>query len=785
VRTRSGILAVYFLSGACGLVYEVVWTRYLQLTFGITVFATTAVLAAYMAGLGLGSWLVGRRIDGVRDPLRAYALLEIGIGLYALAVSTIFRALTPVYVEVANALADRFLLFNLARAGLAFAVLLVPTTLMGGTVPAMGRYLVTRRESIGRDVGLLYAVNTVGAVVGCLVTGFVLLPTLGMARTVACAAAINVAIGLALLPGRRYDARDESLPRVTDVVRTRVPAAVVLAVLVVAISGFSSLASEVVWTRVLVIHLFNTTYAFSIMLAMYLAGIALGGALPLRYYDRVERPLTWLGAVQVAVGLAMVMAACAYLPLRWVGTASTGSWILSLVVMTIRAAIVLLPAAFLFGVTFPLVVRVMLVDLGRTGRHLAGAYTANTVGAVLGAVVGGFVLIPQLGLRGTLLALSGLNVAAGAACWWMDTTGFRRWRLVGVAAIVLVLPSVLVPRTIFFDALQGSTATLIHYREGVTDTTGVWEYPNGMRIVTYGDMRGTAGTHTDLLNRAQGHLAHLLHPAPRRSLQICFGVGNTLAAAALHPEVERLDCVELSPHVRETAKFFWTNHGVLDDPKVRLIIDDGRNYLLRTRRHYDVITLEPPDIFTAGVVNLYTEEFYRLAAGALAPDGILCQWLPIGEMEDVEMRMLVRAFQEVFPETSMWREALGPGASPLLLVGSKRPLHLDPAVLAMRMRNPAIAGDLARIGMGTPEGLAAFYLGGPEETRRWIAAAPSVTDDRTVVDFTNPRSPYSGFGFGYFRASGAERARRQRHIAELAAWQARMHAAARPLWGDR
>jgi spermidine synthase len=782
VRTRSGILAVYFLSGACGLVYEVVWTRYLQLTFGITVFATTAVLAAYMAGLGLGSWLVGRRIDGVRDPLRAYALLEIGIGLYALAVSTIFRALTPVYVEVANALADRFLLFNLARAGLAFAVLLVPTTLMGGTVPAMGRYLVTRRESIGRDVGLLYAVNTVGAVVGCLVTGFVLLPTLGMARTVACTAAINVAIGLALLPGRRYDARDESLPRVTDVVRTRVPAAVVLAVLVVAISGFSSLASEVVWTRVLVIHLFNTTYAFSIMLAMYLAGIALGGALPLRYYDRVERPLTWLGAVQVAVGVAVVVAACAYLPLRWVGTASTGSWAASVAVMGIRAGIVLLPAAFLFGVTFPLVVRVMLVDLARTGRHLAAAYTANTVGAVLGAVVGGFVLIPRLGLRGTLLALSALNVAAGAACWSMDTHGARRWRLLGAAAAALVLPSVLVPKTIFFDALQGSTAKLIHYREGVTDTTGVWEYPNGTRIVTYGDLRGTAGTHTELLNRAQGHLAHLLHPAPRRSLQICFGVGNTLAAAALHPEVERLDCVELSPHVRETAKFFWTNHGVLDDPKVHLIVDDGRNYLLRTRERYDVITLEPPDIFTAGVVHLYTEEFYRLAAGALADDGIFCQWLPIAEMEDVEMRMLVRAFQEVFPETSMWREGLGLGA-PLLLVGSKRPLRPDPVALAVRMRNPAIAGDLARIGMGTPEALTAFYLGGPEETRRWVAGAPSVTDDRTLVDFTNPRSAYSGFGFGYFRASGAERARLQRHIADLAAMQERLHAEARPLWG--
>jgi spermidine synthase len=764
VRDRSSVLAIYFLSGASGLVYEVVWTRHLQLTFGITVFATTAVLASYMAGLGLGSWLVGRRIDRARDPLRVYATLEIGIGIYALAVSTIFRALTPAYVEVANALADRFLLFNIARAGLAFLVLLVPTTFMGGTVPAMGRYLVTHRESVGRDTGILYAINTFGAVIGCMMTGFVLLPELGMTRTVLCAAAVNIGIGVVLLLTRRGGDSRLAPPAPAADTRVRPPATV-------------RLASEVVWTRVLVIHLFNTTYAFSIMLAMYLAGITLGDAALLRRYDRIERPLLWLGTVQVLIGVAIVVAAWAYLPLRWIGSASTGNWVLSVITMTARAGFVLLPAAFLFGTTFPLVARVMLVDLGRAGRHLAAAYTANTFGAVLGAVVGGFVLIPRLGLRGTLVALSALNVAAGMSCWWMATRGAQRRGLLGLAAVVLVLPAVLVPRTIFFDALQGTQAKLIHYREGATDTTGVWEYPDGSRIVTYGDLRGTAGTQTDPLNRVQGHLAHLLHPAPRRSLQICFGVGNTLSAAALHPEVEQLDCVELSPHVRETAAFFWTNQNVLADPKVRLIIDDGRNYLLRTRERYDVITLEPPDIFTAGVVNLYTEEFYRLAAGALTDDGILCQWLPIGEMEDVEMRMLVRAFQEVFPETSMWREGPSP-APPLLLVGSKRPLHVDPAALATRMQNPAIAADLARIGMGTPEALAAFYLGGPEETRRWVGDAPSVTDDRTVVDFTNPRSPYSGFGFGYFRATGAERVRLRQHSADIAAMFDRLHAAA-------
>jgi hypothetical protein len=273
---------------------------------------------------------------------------------------------------------------------------------------------------------------------------------------------------------------------------------------------------------------------------------------------------------------------------------------------------------------------------------------------------------------------------------------------------------------------------------------------------------------TDELNRVQAHLAHLLHPNPKRSLQICFGVGNTLAAAALHPEVERLDCVELSPHVRQTAPYFWTNDRVLENPKVRLIFDDGRNYLLRTRERYDVITLEPPDIYTAGVVNLYTEEFYRLAAAALADDGILCQWLPAGQTNEDELRMLVAAFTAVFPETSLWLEGRGPGA-PLLFVGSKRPLRLDADALARRMQHDAIRKDLTRLRIGTPAELFQLFVAGPEATRRWVAGATPVTDDHTVVDFTTPRSVYSGFGFGYYKVKGAEADAVRRHLGELAA----------------
>jgi spermidine synthase len=204
--------------------------------------------------------------------------------------------------------------------------------------------------------------------------------------------------------------------------------------------------------------------------------------------------------------------------------------------------------------------------------------------------------------------------------------------------------------------------------------------------------------------------------------------------------------------VRETAPYFWTNAHVLENPKVRLIVDDGRNYLLRTSDRYDVITLEPPDIFTAGVVNLYTEDFYRIAARALADDGLFCQWIPYAEMSELDARMLVRAFLEVFPHTTLWEEGR---RGPLLVVGTKRPLPIDPAVLARRMARDPVHADLVRLGFAAPEALFGFFVAGTERVRAWVADAPSITDDRTVVDFSTPTRLESGFGFGYFRMRGA------------------------------
>ena len=763
MRSRPLVVLLFFLSGAAGLVYQVVWTRQLSLIFGVTVFAASSVLASFMGGLALGSWWVGRWIDRSPNPLRVYAWLEAGIGLAALAVPVVLGAIEPLYVAAARALEDQFLLFNLFRAVLVGLVLLVPTTLMGGTVPAIGRYLVARPGHVGFDVGLLYGINTGGAVLGCIAAGFFFVPNWGVAATTWTWVAVNLAIAGAILLFR-IGADDSPVPDPprTETVRQPRDLEALVALVVFGVSGFAALGYELLWTRVLVVYVHNTSYAFSVMLAVFLGGLALGDALMLRFYDRVKRPLVWLGSVQLGTALSVVAAAAAYqalpkLHLGTLGIEGVREWGDALLLMGVRAGLVLLPSTILLGTMFPLVARAVCGDLRDVGRHLGSAYAANTAGAILGALGTAFVLIPALGLRGTLVALGVLNCLLAALCFLTVRGWSPRPALVPAALACAALPFLAVPSSLFYDALTGGGWKLAYYHEGVTDTTGVWERESdGERVVTYGDQRGTAGTYSDRYNRRQAHIAHLLHPDPVRSLQIGFGVGNTLAAAALYPGLTDLDVVELSPQVRETAPYFWTNDDVLSNPKVRLVIDDGRNFLLRADTEYDVITLEPPEIFTADVVNLYTVEFYELAAKALAEDGILVQWIPTYTVGEEETKMLVRAMLEVFPDTSLWRhgpwdERWGGPMHQLLVVSSPRPWRVDAEALARRMQHPALRTDLEETGTPTPGSLLSLYITGSQGLRRWIGDAPAVTDDHTIVDFSTPRASYSGFGLGPLR----------------------------------
>jgi spermidine synthase len=755
--TRLLVLTLFLASGAAGLVYQVVWTRQLSLIFGVTTYAAATVLATFMGGLALGSYVFGRWIDRRGSPLLAYAALEAGVGVYALAVPHLFAALEPAYVLLRQ-LDLSYPVLALARACLAGGVLLLPTTLMGGTFPILVRLFVLARGELGRVVGVLYFINTVGALAGCLAAGFFLISRFGLARTTWIAAATSIGVaGIAALIHRRLGSgvgAPETAPRPQPTTHELSPAMARLVLLAIGVSGFTSLAYEVVWTRALLRYLYNSTYAFTTMLATFLAGIALGSALHAAWLRGRRRPVLVFALLELLVGLGFLLSSLLFADLRAISDAILGQSLVqsfgeSVFAMFLRASLILmLPAVFL-GATVPLATELCARGLDTVGGTVGRVYAVNTFGAILGSLAAAFLLIPTFGMQGSLIFLIGLNLLLAWLLAVADAGTLPRQVAVGTTlALVSVSALLLAPQDLFRRTFAPEGTKIVFYREGTTDTVGVVEWPNGQLVIQYEDQRGTASTATFSWNYFFGHLPMLLHPGePRRVLHICFGVGNSLSAIAAHDSVERVDSVELSPHVLDAARYFWTNSEVLSNPKVRTIIDDGRNYVLASREMYDVIELEPPETFTAGVINLYTREFYEDAKARLAPDGVMLQWVPIGEAPLDGERMLFRAFYDVFPHATAWQQLVG---GPMLLVGTHQPLRIDYERLKARMAEPRVRRDLELAGITSADDLLRFFTFDEEAFREFALAAPPVTDDHTVLDFTMPYFLGSGFGLGSF-----------------------------------
>ncbi|HXK25510.1 MAG TPA: fused MFS/spermidine synthase [Myxococcota bacterium] len=751
---RFLVLVLFVASGAAGLIYEVVWTRQLSLVFGVTTYAAATVLATFMGGLALGSYAFGRRIDRGGNPLLAYAALEAGVGLYALFVPLLLGALVVPYIWLRQ-LELPYAVLALLRALLAAGVLVVPTALMGGTFPILVRLFALVRGELGRVAGVLYFVNTLGALAGCLAAGFVLISRVGLTRTTWIAAGTNFAVAaIAAYLGRRHAASFEAKPAEPQpATRELSPGMARLVLVAIGVSGFTSLAYEVVWTRALPRYVYNSTYAFTTMLATFLAGIALGSALHAAWLRGRRRPVLLFAALELLVALGFLLSSYLFADLRGISDAILGRNVVesfgqSVLLLFLRAALILLLPAVFLGATLPLATELCARGLATAGGTVGRVYAVNTLGAILGSLAAAFLLIPGLGMQGTLLFLIALNFALAWLLAVSDTRTTPRRLVVGASlAAVAGVALLRVPPDLFRRTFAPPGSELVFYREGVTDTVGVLE-ANGQRIIHYEDQRGTAGTMSFPWNYFFAHLPMLLHPGePRLVLHICFGVGNSLSAVAAHESVERVDSVELSPHVLEAGRYFWTNSDVLSHPKVHTIIDDGRNFVLASRESYDVILLEPPEIFTAGVINLYTRDFYRDAAARLAPDGVMLQWVPIGEAPLEEERMLFRAFSDVFPHATAWQQLRG---GPILLVGTHQPLRIDYERLRARMAEPHVRRDLEIAGIRSADELLSFFIFDEEGFRSFVGDAQPVTDDHTVLDFSMPYYLGSGFGFGSF-----------------------------------
>lgn len=740
------LFALFFGSGFSALVYQVLWQRQLGLVFGVTAYATSTVLAAFMAGLALGSWIAGRLSPRVTRPLLAFGVCEALIGITALATPLWLDGAREVYVWVARSIPDSFAALTTARLLCSLLVLLVPTTLMGATLPLVVKSSLGRTPFFGGHLATLYGLNTAGALVGALATGFWLIGLLGINASYAIAGAVNglvavVAIaagwrplGLAALPGPGREvlapeARHETFAAhhapapLPPAPWSRAQRAVLL---VAALSGGAALALEVVWVRWLVLFVPATTYAFSTMLGVVLAGIALGSVIAARLLRAPRNWLGWLAAAEAGTGIAALGAAVL------MSRTFAAGWRTS---ATLQGSIVtIFPAALMMGFALPIAIRVFAARPGESAEDpsLVGRiYAVNLVGGIVGALLAGFVLLPALGSRWSLTGLSAVFLSAGLVAWLADRPQLQAARVAAplVAALVFGGLATQLPDA-FGSALKRRYPPgeqLFWHEEGVQTTVSVHIRPMGGRLLYLNGLhQASDGPDVLRVHRLIGLLPLALHADPRRVLVVGLGGGATAGAASRHRDTQ-VDVVELSDSVvRGAAWFAHVNEDVLANPKVTLRVDDGRNYLMLTDRRYDVITADLIQPEHAGAGNLFSREYFQLARRALADDGLMLQW--IGHRPETSYKLILRTFLDVFPETTLWADGH-------LLIGSKSALRLDRKRFQHKLEDPGTRESLEEVGLGSFDRVLASFVAGPDDLRRFVGPGALLTDDRPIIEY--------------------------------------------------
>ena len=763
-----GIYAIFFLSGAAGLVYQVVWSRLLNEVFGITTYAVTVVLATFLGGLALGGAILGRGADRSRSPLRLYGMLEMGVGLTALAGTWVIRAFDPLHAWAATRLAPDSIVLMGVRLLVASIVILPPTMMMGATLPAVTRVFVEDVANLGRRLSLLYALNTAGAVVGSILAAFFLIRAIGVHPTLWVAVATNVAaavIALSLSPGRRstraiapgHDAPPGSsrgTPARSAVSKPAMdqdamPAAPrderwILAAM--AASGVASLSLEVVWTRMLVLVLGTSTYAFATMLSTFLVGISAGGLLARAFVDRLRNPRRTFGLLQVAIAVSSL--ASVLLARRLIEEALPSVERLELSWMALAGArfglsfLVMIVPTTLIGITFPLAARIWSRGVRTLGGDLGRLYGANTAGNIAGAALGGFVVLPFLGMQRGVAVLATLNLASGG--WALLPTRTERapilcrWRLgLVLGGTIACIAALLTWRPAPLPATGGGpTDAVLYYREGVVSTVKVVQRAEDGRqrlMAVDGVTIGQSSTGVDRKQQVLAHLPFLLaSDRPIRSvLSIGLGTGILIGEVARHPEVRRAECVELSRSVVEGARFFSADNGdVLANPTVRIVTDDGVNHLRRSRARFDVIISDGKSKSGhSGNAVFYSRDYYRSARAHLAQDGMMVQWVPL-DMTPDDQRVVLRTFTSVFPHVFVW---LGQDAS--FLVGREAPLVVDLAHVQRVLDAPACA-DLRRHGWRHAADVVSLLVADGPSLRRWLTDLVPVNSlEHPVLEF--------------------------------------------------
>ncbi|UCG34085.1 MAG: fused MFS/spermidine synthase [Phycisphaerales bacterium] len=758
-RVHPLVVLLFLVSGAAGLIYQVVWTRYLTTILGSTTQAVSAVVAAFMAGLALGAFLAGRSRSAGPRAIRYYAVLEIGVGIYAMIFPLLMAFADRAYMVLFPLISGQDAATLGARLVISLGLLLLPTSLMGATLPFMVVGVVRDADAAAKPLAILYGINTLGAVAGTLCSGFVLIPLLGLSNSMRVAIALNLGVGLlALSLAPRISVRGKALPS------TRPLAGDLSAVarrswlwlaLVLGISGFASIGLEVAWTRALVMFTGNSTYAFATILATFLAGIGLGSVLSARANRLAGCPYRRLGLFQMGIGLVSVVPALVLSHLYYwlaghypnlINIHATHLWI-----KVLQAALVFFVPALLMGTALPLGLALGSRDLHNAARATGSLYALNTIGAIAGALLVGFVGIPALGSLRCSVILAALFLLSGGALVLFARqresarTGALPWLMLLLAAPMFgttlldqhPLSVLKDPRQ---ETIRGKDPTTLFYKEGVNTLSEVVEDRFGARsLFIDGIVQLDYGTDVLRLNRLLAQLPILMHPEPQEVLIIASGVGVTSGAALEFSDVRHVTSVEIAGEVSEaTPLFAEVNNNLADSERHQTVIDDGRHFLKTDEHRYEVISTSAihPKL-NAGNASLYRREYFELIRRRLAADGIACHWIPL-DMSEREIRDAMHTFLSVFPQASLWfsKAASKVGKYDVLLLGSNEPQRLDYQAVRRRMTTPAARAALRQSGIRDPLDLLGNLILQGRDLRDWVGDDGRIfTDDRPGLEF--------------------------------------------------
>lgn len=726
---------MFFGSGCAALIYEVVWFQLLQLVIGSTAVSLAVLLGTYMGGMSLGSILLPRLIPIHRHPLRVYALLELGIGISGMAI--LFGMPLVVRFYIANAGSPGFagILFRGLVCG---ACLLLPTMLMGATLPAIGRWIDTTPQGVSW-LGFLYGGNITGAVFGCLLAAFYLLRVYDTATATFFAVVVNAAIALLSIGlAARFSHHPQVIEKRTTSIRTVSGSWPVY--ITIALSGFCALGAEVIWTRLLSLMLGATVYTFAIILAVFLAGLGIGSSVG-AYLSRGKiRPRTALGISQIL--LTSAVAWTAFMLARsipywkispWLSQGLWGHFFFDL----LRCIVAVLPAACLWGASFPLALAAVATPGQDGGRLVGRVYASNTVGAIFGAILFSLFIIPALGTQQAHRLIIGVSFLASL----FVLVYFSRFKvkdaakLVAAAAfaglLVWAIPPVpweLIAHGRYLPT-KSVTGQALYVGEGMNASVAVTETEGGTKNFHISGRVEASSTGQDMrMQRMLGHIPSLLHARPTSILVVGCGAGVTAGTFVLYPEVERIVICEIEKLIPQVvAKFFSKqNYGVLDDPRVEVVYDDARHYILTSREKFDIITTDPIHPWIKGSASLYTKEYLELAKRHLNPGGIIVQWVPLYESTFETVESEIATFFDVFPNGTIWSNEVFVWGYDMVLLGKSSKMTIDVGAIQERlMQGPqrAIRQSLSEVGFRSTVDLLATYTGRASDLTGWLEGA--------------------------------------------------------------